>query len=611
MTDPLPAALERFDQKSSPEGLFWFYCLNRINFFWHRIVVLVGAGVAVAFLLSPAFGVSAFLLTTVADIIDTASLKRAMSMRPHSKRFLGYRKRAVVFAMLQSGSIAFSIVVAWLYGGPPAHFFALVMVTSAAIDAGMSVYYFRLISRLKQILFIVAMVTLFGVDYALNLTPHAILIVDFGAALVLAYVISRMLDFMYNYQFDSKVAMRKVILAEQEAKKGATILAVAKKSAEDALQVKTEFLAIMSHEIRTPMNAVVGMADLLNHTNLSTEQSEYAAVIIDSGAALLTIIDDILDFSKLEAGKMQFLQVAFSPVDLLQSIHSLLEPEADAKGVQFGLQIECGEMPMLVGDPGRIRQIIVNLVGNALKFTKHGSVWLRATCVPHAGGICLKVAIEDTGIGIPPDQQTQIFGAFSQMDGQFTRRADGTGLGLSISKELAQSMGGEITLTSQIGIGSIFTFEAVFSKAQTKELAKPIPEGGAVTLAKSLDILVAEDNQTNRFILKKMLEKQDILLRFAMNGAEAYEMFTDRSPDIVLMDISMPLVSGLEATTNIRAFEKTNNLEQTPIIALTANAFDSDRKNCFAVGMNGFLVKPILYESLLGEIASQLEPKKS
>ncbi|HIP22736.1 MAG TPA: response regulator [Rhodobacteraceae bacterium] len=731
--------LEEFDKKSSPTGLFWRYCRWRVHFFWHRMVVLAGVGFALSFLLTVELGIALYLLVSVADIADSAVLKRAMKYWAQPERFLEFRKLAVILAAFQSGSIALSVVIAWLYGGPPAHFFALVMITSTAIDAGMSVYYFRLISRLKQTLFITAMLTLFVVDYTLNLTPHAILIVDLGAATILAYVISRLLNYLYNFQGYNRVAMRKVILAEQDtqhsnrklkaqrsearklalvaekvndsiiistpdgeitwvnatftsmtgfspeeavgqivgtlldgpwtskaalkqianvsktlkparveienktkagariwiessitpifdkhgkhvlnigverdisiAQKVARDLATAKQTAEKALKIKTEFLATMSHEIRTPMNGIVGMSDLLSRTDLSPDQLQYVKTITDSGAALLSIIDDILNFSKLEAGKLELAKSPFSLSDILRSIHNLLEPTARQKGLKLHVSPGHEKMPYFLGDKGRIRQIIVNLVGNAIKFTNEGQVSITVSWAAKGKTGLLSIGVKDSGVGIPPDKLAQIFEAFTQVDGKSTRSADGTGLGLSISKQLAHQMSGDITVESSEGIGSNFTFRAELPIASADSPGSNAKQNTPTCLPKALRVLVAEDNLTNQLIIRKMLDTQSAAIRIAENGADVLEMYKEKWADVVLMDISMPVVGGLEATKNIRAFEESNNLKQTPIIALTANAYDSDRKNCFAVGMNGFVTKPIILNTLIEEIGRALNGK--
>lgn len=409
---------------------------------------------------------------------------------------------------------------------------------------------------------------------------------------------------------DGALAMTIAIVRDiSEAKEREAEIAEARAEAERSAQAKAQFLAAMSHEIRTPMNGVIATAELLSATRLSADQTTYVETIVDSGRALLTIINDILDLSRLQSGQPVIRQAPFDLRDCVNGVVNLLRPEAERKALT--LKAACpDDVPILLGDDGRIRQIIINLVGNAVKFTERGKVCLTLT--HHGrdeGAEDIAITVSDTGIGIAPERIEGVFESFSQADADIARRFGGTGLGLTISRLLARQMGGDITADSTIGKGSRFVLSLRLprSDGETRApAAAPQPwrkadrdQGAADTSAECV-ILIAEDNRTNAFIVEKMLASPGRVLHFAADGAAAVAMFRAVRPDLVLMDMSMPVLDGLEATRRIRAIEAEEGLgAHCPIVALTANAFDEDRITCLEAGCDEFLTKPVAKTALL------------
>lgn len=378
-------------------------------------------------------------------------------------------------------------------------------------------------------------------------------------------------------------------------------LAEAKRVAEQSERVKSEFLANMSHEIRTPMNGIMGMADLLSESALCDEDQQCVDTIRSSSEALLKIINDILDLSRLEAGKLSMSEVDFDLRPCIDGVVEVLRPTASVKG--FPINVVYGaDLPTSVcADDGRLRQILLNLTGNAVKFTAKGHVCLhvnRSDDDPNR----LLITVEDTGIGLDEDEIKQVFDRFSQADAAITRAYGGTGLGLTISRRLAEQMGGGISLKSEKGVGSHFTVEI-----QTKPSEGPI---GKHVLERQFDlsalrgrrVLIAEDNRTNRLLLRKYLADLAIELIEAEDGQLATSLCAETHPDIILMDMSMPKMDGISATKAIRNMP----IPQPLIIALTANAFQSDQDACLKAGMDAFLSKPIKKMDLLQEMATTL-----
>ncbi len=372
--------------------------------------------------------------------------------------------------------------------------------------------------------------------------------------------------------------------------------------AELANRAKSEFLANMSHEIRTPMNGVIGMTSLLLAGTLSEKQREYAKMVHTSGEILLKLINDILDFSKIEAGKLDLEVLDFDLPALLEELGELLTIRAHSKGLQFSCSIAPGTPSQLRGDPNRLRQVLLNLAGNAIKFTPDGEVTVRASLtVSSADSRIVRFAVQDTGIGIPADKQALLFSKFSQVDASTSRHYGGTGLGLAISKQLVQLMGGEIGVSSSVGCGSEFWFTACFASpsAQAADVAPPRHLPTAMRSHwPSLRVLLAEDNLINQKVASGYLHNMGLPVDVVANGKEAVEAIAKLSYDLVLMDMQMPGMDGLEATRLIRAAGGAALNPGLPIIAMTANAMQGDRELCLEAVMNDYVPKPITPASL-------------
>jgi PAS domain S-box-containing protein len=403
----------------------------------------------------------------------------------------------------------------------------------------------------------------------------------------------------------------------QELERKNEELEAALATAREATQLRSRFLANMSHEIRTPMNGVLGMTDFLLATKLTSEQQEFAESIKRSADALLALINDILDLSKIEAGKLRLDRVQFQLGPTIAEVVSLFALEARMKGLGFVSNVPADLPRVVVGDPGRLRQVLRNLLGNALKFTDHGEIGVHAELLNEATNVVqIRFTVHDTGIGMPPDQQSRLFESFTQGDGSSTRRHGGTGLGLAISKQLVELLGGEIGVASEPGQGSRFWFTASFGKGASTEIPAPNPAmvqnpstrtmvkgpiapparpQKPVVVASHLRVLLAEDNEINQRITLRLLEKLGVPADAVVNGREAVQALEKRKYDLVLMDCQMPDMDGFEATAIVRSREVGTH---TPICALTANAMEGDRERCLAAGMDDYISKPVGLEKL-------------
>jgi len=393
-----------------------------------------------------------------------------------------------------------------------------------------------------------------------------------------------------------RVLLQTRVIARQLAEEAAL-----REEAQQASRAKSEFLANVTHELRTPMNGIVGFTALALETGLTPEQRDYLETVRMSADSLLRIINDILDFSRSDMGGMELDSIDFSLAECLRSAIKVVEAEAARKS----LRIDCRCAPdlpaALRGDPERLRQIVLNLLSNAVKFTEEGGISLTAEVESEGNReACVRVSVADTGIGIPLEKQTVIFEPFRQADGSVTRRYGGTGLGLAISRNLVQLLGGRIWVESEPGKGSVFLFTAHFRNGESPSIPVSPPPAPDETVTRPLSILVAEDNAVNQRLLVTILESRGHRVQSATNGVEAVEFFRRDAFDLVLMDLQMPGLSGLEATAAIRNSENGNG--RVPIYAFTAHAMPGDREKCLNAGMDGYVSKPVQLRDLLALI---------
>jgi signal transduction histidine kinase/CheY-like chemotaxis protein len=543
-------------------------------------LALAGLACALAYLLHPAIWPALWLVAyCVAQAVDYALFLNVLKEQPKVREWQ-------LLTSLVANVLIFSSITAynWFFGGAAGKMFAAISICCSLINAVLTMYYRRrylyasLIPHAAYLLGL-PVVTLFS-GSATQALPMAVVIVSIVAYLFYLMSAVRTLN-------NSMVGLRQAGDLAHDAQV----------TAERANAAKSNFLAVITHEIRTPMNAVVSAVALLRKTPLNDHQKAHLSMLGDASEVLLGLLNDVLDLSKIEAGKMSFERSAIDLNDMLHNLEALFWPQAREKGLELKTVMARDLDSHIVSDPLRLRQILFNLVSNAVKFTAKGTVWLRVRKVDDQ----IIFAVEDEGVGIAADDMERIFSSFEQGEAATTRRFGGTGLGLAISRKLARLMGGDITVRSQIGRGSCFYLSLPYETANrmpepesAEEMTCETPEETA------MHVLIVDDHEVNRRIVSLFMEPMGWAWTMADNGEAAIELCHSRKFDVILMDMQMPGIDGITATRHIRSERGPNQL--TPIIALTANAMDYHRKAWAEVGVYDFLTKPIDPELLLGTL---------
>ncbi len=526
--------------------------------------------------------------------VGMALMRQIQAAEPRSRRAT-WLNRVLTTVNVVSGSVSCIMPVAmWFHGGELARTYALITLFIGAAYVLLQ-YYANVATFLILISPYAVALALVDFDDVAHrgMTPMA-------GVFLLAGVLT-LVNFFYLSQKTLEASRSALRRARGQARDG-------ERAADIANEAKSAFLATMSHEIRTPLNGVLGMAQAMAAETLAPRQRERLDIIDQSGKALLAILNDILDLSKIEAGKLELEEIEFDLDEVARGAHSAFTALANKKGLSFALDIDQAH-GVYRGDPTRLRQILYNLISNALKFTEAGEI--RVTAARLDGG--LQIAVSDTGLGIPAEALDKLFGKFAQVDASTTRRFGGTGLGLAICQQLSRLMGGAIVVESELGAGSTFTLTLPLPRVGEPRPIAPLPSPKAATPVAgegglSLRVLAAEDNSVNQLVLKTLLHQIGVEPVVVADGAAALEAWESAHWDVILMDIQMPVMDGPTATRAIREREAASGRARTPIIALTANAMAHHVSEYLGLGMDDHVAKPIEAGRLFEALQAAIEP---
>ncbi len=565
------------------------------------IIAIIGALIlwaAVSFVLS-ALWFSAIVISQLADTIIWKPFRDSARRQPPNRwEWIALCASAAQAALIYS----FFPVMLWFLWGEQGKIFAIIWLSGALLHVVMHMHH-------ERRTFIAAIIPHFL--YFFGLPLHALITgAAPGRAGAAAIIVAGLL-----YIGHLAVAFREYQKTSEAMRSGREEALQRQAAAEQASSAKSAFLANMSHEIRTPMNGILGMAAALEESGLSPDQLRKLSIIRDSGDLLMTVLNDLLDFSKIEANRIEIERAPFRYCDIARKVESLHALKAEEKGLEFSVECNGACEALFLGDAHRIVQILHNLVANSIKFTDAGSVNVRIRPRDDAtpsNSVVIEVA--DTGIGITDEQAARIFEPFTQADVTTTRKYGGTGLGLSIIKGLVDAMGGSVSVLSEIGKGTRFLIELALPLAPAGALEETVDETAAPAhpAAQRLRILAAEDNVVNQAVLRTFLAQRDHEVRIASNGLEAVEAAKEQDFDLVLMDISMPVLDGAEAMRQIRFFERNRGAaEALPVIAVSAHAMRQQIEEYLAVGFDGYVTKPLRAEDLHAEIDRVIAERRS
>lgn len=570
--------LQAFLQRDSLEGRFLRYARARVRQFFVRQLMTALGVVTLGLLIDWRFGAALLVIALMGELADVATL--AWLWRKAEKGTL--RKKFWMSSMsagFQAACFSTCIILSWMVGGKEVHFFCLAFYAATAMNAGIVTNFNKPAAFARMGVYAISTVGLLVGEGLVVGSQNLGWQMDTLATLILAVTVFFYLKFMLSVQ--------------SRHMQGEGELLTEKARVEEALQTKTRFLSSVSHQLRTPLNGIMGASDLLAHNKPRADQIALLQPLRSSATDLHALISDILDITQMEKGGLMIKRNVVDIEALLSDTAERYRNRAEEKHLNFTIRFD-GTLPrQVLADADRIKQILSKLLANAVKYTEHGGIEMAVSLGKVSRQSFAFVNITDTGPGM---SQKQLKRLFSDTPSQGDALDNGLGLGMRISQKLARQMGGNLTIESERGAGTTcrLMIELQASGAEEKQLDDWNISDAA--------ILVAEDNRTNQLIVKKMLASTGASLCFANDGVEAVDKFHSFHPDLILMDLAMPNKTGLEATKDIRRFEEKSHKQQTPIIALTANAFEEDRQSCERVGMNGFLSKPVSREALINEL---------